>query len=609
MNITIIGAGPRGLATLDRLVSKGIENKNLNLNIRLYDPYSIGGRVWDPFIPYNKFMLMNTITSQISLFVDKSIQNVGLINNGLNMYEWLSNGTANDFINSRPELDIYKKQLKLGPNDYSYRGLMGVYSLWFFQEIIKKHSENTSILYIQDYVNDIAKNKEKFIISTKNPENSWESDEVIMALGHSKNKLNNEEKKFNNFAKKNNLTYIKPGWPSEAKLDRIKAQEPVIIRGLGLSFFDYMAALTIGRGGEFIKNNKNELVYKKSKNEPIIYVGSRGGMPIHARGVNVKGPSELYHPKFFTKDNLEKIIDKDRKISYSDFFQLFNKEIQYKHYTNFSKNKLFAKDLETSDVSNFKDIATKFNIPADQIWDWEKLLYSSSLVSRKKNLNKWFISYLSKDIEDAYLNNVQAPFAGAFDILRDIRDTVRFIVEHDYFRPEEFKKFLHEFTPINVLLSVGPPVERIEQMRALIKAGILNVLGPGIFVKTDNQNKIFIASSLRDEKILSKQLIEARLFSNDINNVSSNLQKNLLNKGLIKSTILKKDKESIELSAIEIDRNTFNLINSKNKPIKGIYSFGIPHEGLKWFETVIPRPGVNTVTLREAVEIVNQIIK
>lgn len=57
----------------------------------------------------------------------------------------------------------------------------------------------------------------------------------------------------------------------------------MLLRGLGLNFFDYMALLTTGHGGTFVRSG-SLLVYRPSGNEPRLYAGSRRGIPYHARG-------------------------------------------------------------------------------------------------------------------------------------------------------------------------------------------------------------------------------------------------------------------------------------------------------------------------------------
>src|SRR5699024_2925743 len=77
------------------------------------------------------------------------------------------------------------------------------------------------------------------------------------------------------------LTWIRPNNPIEQDLSAVPAGADVLVRGLGMGFFDVMALLTIDRGGEFIPDHSARagLSYVPSGNEPHFYVGSGRGYP------------------------------------------------------------------------------------------------------------------------------------------------------------------------------------------------------------------------------------------------------------------------------------------------------------------------------------------
>ena len=70
------------------------------------------------------------------------------------------------------------------------------------------------------------------------------------------------------------------------------------VLGLGLSFYDVMAALTIGRGERF-EAAGDGLQYEPSGREPLVVAGSRSGVPVPARGCNQKPPDYVYVPLLF----------------------------------------------------------------------------------------------------------------------------------------------------------------------------------------------------------------------------------------------------------------------------------------------------------------------
>ena len=64
-------------------------------------------------------------------------------------------------------------------------------------------------------------------------------------------------------------------------------------------------------------------------------------------------------------------------------------------------------------------------------------------------------------------------------MLRDLRNELRQIVDHGGLAGASRRDHLDRwYTPLNAFLSIGPPRRRIEEMTALIEAGVLECSGP-----------------------------------------------------------------------------------------------------------------------------------
>ncbi|SYV99899.1 putative FAD(NAD)-dependent oxidoreductase [Oenococcus oeni] len=614
MKIAIIGAGPRGIAVADRLVARS-EKEKVNVEIKMYDPYPIGGKVWNPMNKLNHSLITNTVVSQVSFFIDDSIENPGPIRQGPSFYEWIQQ-IAPEYLKGSSVGKTYLDKLDLKENDFAPRGLLGLYQQWFFENIRKQTGKNSSLAYEQTEIKAITPVNQQYKIDFSGTSEKF--DFVFMALGYGENKYNDEERTFAEFAKRNKLSYFGPANPSETNLDDIPATQAVIIRGLGLTFFDYMIMLTENRGGKFVQDGE-QLKYIASGREPIIFAGSRSGLPLHARGRNQKGPSEEYKPRFFTKNNLKNLKNHTGNLDYNSFFKLFDKEIQYKHYENLIKDpdysniihkrtNRFLRELRRNPASNYEKIAEEYHMPKNQIWNWDRILNSAYKADLHQSFKNWYIKYLDFDIEDASKGNKDAPYAGAYDILRDIRNLIRDIFENQFFLPDDSEKFLTKFNAVNNFLSVGPPLIRIKQLRALVDCHIVNILGPEMKVENDPRNKSFFAKSQRLETINAKSLIEARLPSVD-NDLATQPLRLILNKyGWYHKTRYQKNQQQIILNAAQINPKTYQLTDRMGQVVPGIYSAGIPHEGVSWFTTIIPRPGVRTIIYKEAAIISKEII-
>lgn len=615
MQVAIIGAGPRGLAVAERLIN--LAEDDTKLDIQIFDPYAIGGRVWDPFILQNQQFLMNTVIDQITLFNDDSIENGGKPLPGPNLRQWLA-GQATTFLAAHPEFDAFYQQevarLKQ-PGDFASRGMMGVYAAWFFEWLTQRVRQNQTLTFTQQAVTQVTLIGQKFQLTLADGMQIL-SDQVVMALGHSDDYLSEEEAGFKTFAAENHLKYVAPMHPAEADLSAFDENDTIIVRGLGLSFFDYLSALTVGKGGQFVRNAAGELDYIPSGHEPHVIAGSRGGFPLHARGVNEKDTSELYVPKFFTLPALDALrAAGGGHLQYDDFEKLVVKELTYKYILNqlaimpnrlpYDQAEALRQALLTSD--DLMATAKAFGLDDIPAFDIDLIRNPARDLDAAVDYATWFKTYLRADIADARLGNKHAPFAGTFDIMRDIRDRIRYVIEHEYFDADEYEKFLRQFKPFDVSVSVGPPLERIEQLLALIEAGIFEVTAPQIHVDTEGQQ--FVARDVRQQEFRGNALIEARLGATDIAISRNPVIENLRQQGLlVQPTRTRADGSTYQLGAATFDRQTFEVIDQNGNKVPHLYIYGITLEGLKWFGTVIPRPGVNTVILREAAWIAQRIL-
>ena len=73
MIIGIVGAGPRGLSMVERLIRNNRENQHIQ--ICLFDPDGPGGRVWRLDQPTE--LLMNSVSQQVTLFTDETLTSGG----------------------------------------------------------------------------------------------------------------------------------------------------------------------------------------------------------------------------------------------------------------------------------------------------------------------------------------------------------------------------------------------------------------------------------------------------------------------------------------------------------------------------------------------------
>ncbi len=601
MKIAIVGGGPRGLSILERIVEWSREEQVIQ--ITMFDPCGPGGKVWRTDQPMS--LLMNSVAAHVTLFTDETLSTNGPVAKGPNLYEW-AQGEAVEFI-KRQQLEnrmiLLEECEKLGPNDHCSRVFYGLYQKWFYEYIQTRMTDQTSVKLFKDTVRAVKKQDEKFLVYTKAVEITV--DTVILALGHQENQLIGHEQALAAYASEHRLFYCPPKNAADAYLEAITEDTPVLIRGLGLVFYDYLTLLMSDRGGTF-KEENGELVYLPSGKEPKIIAGSGRGIPYHARGANQKGYGIEYQPRFLKEKSLNKFKRKGR-FSAEQFFELLKKEMEFAYYSallkanypHVNQNRFSEEFIRTrGTVATLK----KYGIAQKDFWDWSVIQHPDQTTNEPESFQAFIIDYLTWDFEQAKKGTITGPFAAALDSLKDLRDEVRFMLDQELFSNDETKRWLWDwFAPLNAFLSIGPPLERTAELKALIKAGIVTLVGPKLEIMTDAGRFIGFSKSNPTEKYKTHFLIEARL-PRTANQFSLNpLIQQLLNDGIVSLHELTLTTGEVYITgALLVERTTNQLQSKEGEPIPGLFCYGIPTEGIHWLTAATSRPGTDPWNLREA---------
>lgn len=610
MHITLIGAGPRGLMLLGRLISwQRTRYPQRQLTIFLVDPYPIGGRVWK--IDQDPNLIMNTAAAQITLFTDQTVTGVGPFIAGPDLSTWALTLAA-DYLDAHPEINnrsiLMRQAANLGPNSYASRALYGVYQQWFFD--LQKYQAGTNIItYKQQTVNRLDKKAAGFTVTTD--QESWQTDQVVMALGNLKNSLTRDQKALHDYAQTHQLFYLEPGFPEEGDLSGIEAQSPVIIRGLGLSFFDLMSRLTEGRGGQFQKAPDGLLVYHPSGREPHIFAGSRRGFPYRAKGRNQKGPGEEWQPHFLTPQQID-AWQTHGEVSGQTFWEALQHEAELIYYRLLLPQRYPEIDEAAFERDFIADpVATLGALPiaAKDRLDWDALADPTKAHPSGQPYQDFMRHYLRQDAQEAMRGTKTGPLTSALEVLRDMRDPIRQLVERNLLSQDQYLDFfLRWFNSLNDFLSIGPPALRIDQLQALMGAGIVTILPPGMQIKgIDGQ---FLLKTPSDPKfsLQAKTLLEARVPAVNAPTAQNPLVQQLLHDGYAHTYELQLNADKrFQSGAIAIDRQTQQLLDQKEHPQAGLFFWGVPTEGVHWLTTASPRPLVNDVSLKTAEQIVKVI--
>jgi hypothetical protein len=443
---------------------------------------------------------------------------------------------------------------------------------------------------------------------------------VVLAQGHVQVRPTDVEREFAAYAARHGLTYIAPSNPADVDLSTVAPGETVLLRGLGLNFFDYMALFTHARGGLFERVD-GRLVYRPSGREPRLYAGSRRGVPYQARGENEKGAHGRYHPRLLTTDfvaSLRARVRGGEPIRFgTELWPLISKEVRTLYYET-----LLAQRAEPAAVAAFGEaflqagddeaedlLLSAAGIGNDERWDWDTVArpYDGQVFRDLASFRSWLRGYLDEDVRRAREGNVSGPFKAALDLLRDLRNELRLAIDHGGLDAHSHRDELDRwYTPLNAFLSIGPPASRIDEMAALIDAGILDVTGPGLRVATDPLDPAgaaFVGTSpdIADLRVRATVLIEARLPEIDVRRTADPLMDRLLSTGQARThRIAGADGSSYETGGLAVSQRPYHLLQGQGVPHLRRFAYGVPTEAVHWVTAAGIRPGVGSVTLEDS---------
>lgn len=604
-SIAVVGAGPRGTSVLERLCASAAEllPPGARLTVHMVDPAPPGpGRVWRT--AQSRELLMNTVASQVTLFTDASVDCAGPISPGPSLYEWAARGHIPG----------------LGPDDYPTRADYGRYLEWFFAETVRAAPGSVRVrthaaraIRLDD--TDGTDGGAGTLVLDDSREISGLG-AVVLAQGHLPDTADRERAELSAYADRHGLRHVPPANPADVDLTAVAPGEPVLLRGLGLNFFDHMALLTSGRGGRFVPDGRGGLRYVASGNEPRLYAGSRRGVPYQARGDNAKGPYGRHRPAVLTPEAIARFRKRADSGDAPDFltevWPLVAKEVETVHYearlaaAGAAGRTAAFRDrfLDTAHGSPEESaVLDAFGFAADDRWSWERLArpYAGRVFRSPGDFRGWLLGHLREDAAQAALGNVAGPLKAALDVLRDLRNELRLVVDHGGLAGASRRAHLDGwYTPFNAFLSIGPPRRRIEELTALIDAGVVEVLGPRLEVRCGGEESAgaFHAHSpdVPGSGVRVTTLVEARLPEPDLRRTGDALLAELLRSGRCRPHTV----DGHETGGLDVTPRPYRLLDRRGRAHARRFAFGVPTEGVHWVTAAGARPGVDSVTLSDA---------
>jgi hypothetical protein len=613
--IAIVGAGPRGVVVLERICANlDVVAPGHQVEVHMIDPYPPGGgRVWNE--AQNRDLVMNTVTGDITVFTDPSVRCAGPIRPGPTQYQW-ARMVADGQISGLDERTMAEAR-ELTPWSYATRAFQGAYLAWALRHILDGAPAGVRVRFHRTRavaLDDLPAGCQALRLESGEV---LDVHAVILAMGHFDVAPTDEQQGLVDFAERRGLTYVPPASPSEIELDTIEAGAPVIVRGLGLNFFDYVALLTVGRGGEFRRADGQRLTYLPSGAEPVLYAGSTRGVPHTARAEVEQEVVLKYRATFLTKEIIERLRSRAGTGCtdfMADVWPLVAKEAGWVYYQH-----LFSHG-DTADERALGRLCAEYPaldwgsepmsaLIADLVpdpalrWDWstfERPAHGQRFPDRS-DYQRWVIDRLTRDYVHAKAGPAGSAVKAISAMMRDLRDDLRYIVSHRGLSGSSYRHHIDGwFSGLMNYVASGPPASRLAELIALAEAGVVRFVGPDMVVRADEAAGCFVTCSpaVGGEAVAGPALIDAHLPLTDLRRVTDPLLRYLLTRGRCRPHILvDRDGTEFQTGGLDITEGEQWLVEADGTPHRGRFSLGPPVEAVQWVTAIGARPHVNSRTL------------
>ncbi|WP_408649185.1 FAD/NAD(P)-binding protein [Streptomyces herbicida] len=622
LRVCIIGAGPRGLSVLERLCADARAHAaDVAVTVHVVDPGRPGpGRVWRT--DQSRHLLMNTVASQVTLFTDPTVEMTGEIAPGPSLYEWARQLASSHCPQPTAPVgeDVLTQARELTPDSYPTRAFYGHYLEWVFRRVVRGAPSGVRVVVhplravrLQDGPGGLQS------VTLSNGTRIGNLDAVVLAQGHLPLHGDSTQDRLADFAARHSLVYLRPANPADLDLRAVLPQAPVLLRGLGLNFFDHMALFTLGRGGVFERDaGTGRLVYRPSGREPTLYAGSRRGVPYHSRGRNQKGAHGRHRPLLLIPAKLAELrraADRRGLDFVRDLWPLIAKEVETVYYAALLTRSGRAQDARRFTARTLgapwrspqeAALLTEFGIPEGDRWDWQRVArpYGENSFPTAAAHRAWLLRTLRRDLAESATGNVDGPLKAALDVLRDLRNEIRLVVDHGGLAGRSHRDDLERwYTPLNAFLSIGPPPQRIEELIALVEAGVLHLVGPGMTVRPDERDGIFVAesASVPGHRVTATALVEARLPEPDLRRTADPLLRHLTATGQCRPYVIRDAEHGdYETGGLAVTGRPYRVITADGTAHPRRFAYGVPTESVHWVTAAGIRPGVNSVILADA---------
>ncbi|MEW1955557.1 FAD/NAD(P)-binding protein [Terrabacter sp. NPDC080008] len=535
--IVVVGGGPRALSLVERLAANATDlvAPGERVQVHVVDTHPPGGgRIWRA--AQSPLLWMNSEAQDVTVFTDASVTCEGPVVDGPSLAQWAAGDEASE------------DAARLGPRSFAPRVVQAQYLEWAWRRTAKTLPRSLTVHVHTDRAVALEDDGPTQTVTLAGGA-TLAADVVVLAQGYLQQAPGPDELQLLDRAEQHDLTYVPAGHTADLDLDELRPGEPVLVRGMGLAFVDLFVLLGEGRGGRF-RGTGNELTYHPSGSEPVLHVGSRRGVPYHAKlGYEVRSPADGPAPlRHLTRERLAgmgggaTVLDYRRQV-----WPLVVLELAVAHYRRLfhahpERTRGTFETLERALVEAHRagdglpPVARPHLTDPEDLFDIDRIdrplradVHPHTLASEVERL---VVEHVTGDLTrraDPLRSSDRAVFdtlLGVYAVLAELVVTGR-LSEEDRVRHVE-----GHFHGLFSFLASGPPPRRLAELLALHRAGVVHFLGPDLELSVENGR--FVARS-GGRVVQARAAVDARLPRPDSSLVTDPLVADLLRAGELRS--------------------------------------------------------------------------
>lgn len=622
LRIAVVGGGPRGASAVERLLANWAEagadpaahaapdrertttaptargNGARELEITVYEPFGLGpGRVWRTEQP--REFLMNTPCFFPTLIPSEPGLAEPLAGGSFDAWREarrseLGRGGPTD-LTAEEAADL----AALEASDFPPRALYGRYLTDTMAAVLAAAPRGVSVRQVREEVTRLGRTPHGWALTTRDGR-AREADAVVLALGHVPSKLNQTQHALAEAAGRLGLTYLPPAAPADVDWEALPSGSAVLVRGMGLNFFDVMVRLTQGRGGRFKEGPNGQLEYVASGREPRLVAASRRGVPYRGKAEIGAYYAPVVHLRWLTR--AAALASREAGLTPSfdaDLWPLLHRDTLWAYYSTLARTAPeevrpgFLDALEAAlGVSGPSWEEQAESVVEGAIREELRLdlrglgapLAGRHFVNRSE-LDAHVLAYLDDDAARS-ARGENDPLKMAIAALHRGRAVLKEAVADGGITEESWVSGLRGwFEGLVEGLASGPPPLRIRQLAALIRAGVLSTVGPEPRFRVDRGAGCFVAESpwVGGQPVYAAAMVEALAPANVVAAADSPLLAGLLADGLVRPKYLAgADGVPRPASGLDVTAPPYRPLDVNGHPVQGLYVLGLQLSAAQW---------------------------